>query len=103
MPKPETRLIHKILEELGRNFPSSYFRKIHGNPYQHAGIPDLVGCVEGFFIGLEVKTDTGETSKIQELEGIAILHAGGIHAVVRSPEDAVKIIKNQLIRLEAKE
>lgn len=94
--KPETRLVHKILEELSRAFPGSYFRKIHGNPYQHAGIPDLIGCVEGYFVALEVKTEEGNTSKIQELEGFAIRKACGIHGVVKSPEEAIKVIKNSL-------
>lgn len=94
--KPETSLVHKILERLSQAFPGSYFRKIHGNPFQHAGIPDLIGCVEGYFIGLEVKTEEGKSSKIQILEGTAIGTANGIYGVVRDPEDAVKLIGGRL-------
>lgn len=94
--KPETRLVHKITEALENRFPGSYFRKIHGNPFQHGGIPDLVGCVEGMFVGLEVKTDEGKSSKLQELEGAAIITAKGIHGVVRTPEEAVLLILNGL-------
>ena len=31
------------------------FDAIHGGPYQKAGLPDIVGCVEGAYIGFEVK------------------------------------------------
>lgn len=93
MAKAETKIVTKIREALEIEFPESYFRKIHGNPYQHVGIPDLIGCVQGLFIGLEVKTDTGKTSKIQDIEGQLIIKAGGIHGVVTSPDEAVMIVK----------
>jgi hypothetical protein len=96
MRKPETRLVHQIMEALEKAFPGIYLRKIHGNPYQHAGIPDLVGCVEGYFVGLEVKTDDGKTSLIQELEGKSIKKAWGIHGVVTSPEEAIILVANSI-------
>lgn len=99
---PETRLVAKIRGALEEEFPGTYWRKIHGNPFQHAGIPDLIGCVDGFFIGLEVKTDSGRSSMIQKLEGEAIIKAGGIHGVVRSPEDAIILIKFSLKALRVK-
>ena len=48
MKKPETRIVHKILAALEKEWPKSYFRKIHGSPFQHAGIPDIIGGVEGY-------------------------------------------------------
>ena len=98
MAKAETRIVRKILESLSEAFQGSYFRKIHGNPYQHAGIPDIIGCVDGFFIGLEVKTDEGKASQLQILEGKSILTSGGVFGVVRSPEEAVSLINNWLIQ-----
>jgi len=93
---PESRLVQRIVNTLESKFPGCYVRKIHGNPFQHAGIPDLVGCLDGLFFGFEVKTDTGKTTKIQELEGESIRTAGGLHAVIRSPEEAVKVLKDSL-------
>lgn len=96
MSNPESRLHRQIMKALGDEFPGSYFRKIHGNAFQHAGIPDIIGCVEGYFVGLEVKTDTGKSTMIQILEGQSIKKASGIHGEVRSPEEAIKVIKEGL-------
>jgi hypothetical protein len=100
MPKPETRLVHSIIDRLREVYPSAYLRKIHGSIFQHAGIPDIIGCIEGYFIGLEVKTTDGHVSKIQELEGLSILQASGIYGVVTSPEEALGLIKHRLICLQ---
>lgn len=89
---PETRIVKKIKEALGEAFPGAYFRKIHGNPYQHAGIPDLVGCVQGRFVGLEVKTTNGRVSEIQRLEGIEIIKSGGIYGVVTDAQEAIDLV-----------
>ena len=100
MPKAETRIQNQIREKLLERFPGAYLRKIHGNPFQHAGIPDIIGCIQGHFVGLEVKTPQGRTSMIQELEGLSILQADGIHGVVTSPEEAISIIEHGIDRLE---
>lgn len=94
--KPETRLVHQIREGLLQAFPGCYLRKIHGNAYQHAGIPDIIGSIYGRFVGLEVKTDEGHVSRIQELEGLEIKKSEGIYGVVTSPEEAIKLVQSHL-------
>jgi hypothetical protein len=96
MKKLETRLVHKIIDAIHKEYPTAYLRKIHGNPFQHAGIPDIVGCVKGYFIGLEVKTATGRITKIQDLEGLEIIKAKGIYGVVTNETQALEIIKKGL-------
>lgn len=96
---PETRLVKKILVALREAYPGSYWRKIHGNAFQHAGIPDILGCVKRRFIALEVKTeDENQRSKIQENEEDEILEARGIYGCVTSPEEAVECVKQGLIQ-----
>lgn len=92
MPGPETAIVRRIMTALRDHYPQGYFRKIHGNAFQHAGIPDIVGCIKGHFIGLEVKTSTGRVSRIQELEGEEIKTAKGIYGVVTSPEEALSLL-----------
>lgn len=96
MAKAETRIVEKVRRALVEAYKGIYVRKIHGNPYQHSGIPDLVGCVHRLFFGLEVKTEDGKPSTIQLLEGRAIEDSGGIFAVVRSPEEAVQVLDRRL-------
>ena len=91
------------MERLRGEYPSAYLRKVHGSPFQHAGIPDIIGCIEGYFVGLEVKTDSGHVSKIQKLEGEGIVKSQGIYGVVRDAQEASDIVKVSLIRLESKE
>lgn len=93
MPGPETRIVRKIMKALGEAYPRAYLRKIHGNAFQHAGIPDIVGCIDGYFVGLEVKTTSGRVSTIQELEGQLIVKAGGIYGVVTDDQEAIDLIQ----------
>lgn len=91
--KKETLLQQRIRKRLEREFPRSRWFKHHGGPFSEAGIPDLVGCVEGLFFALEVKNpNDGEASEIQ-LEVIDEYHdAGGIAGVIRTEGEAVSLV-----------
>lgn len=58
----------------------------------HAGVPDLLVCLRGQFLGLEIKAGT-EPTRLQEYNIEQINKAGGIATIVRSVEDVEKIIK----------
>ena len=89
---PETRLVAKIRRALMNEHPSAKLYKIHGSQYQEAGIPDIIGCVDGRFVGIEVKTPTGRVSKAQELQLRKLKAAGGIVGVARSVEEAMELV-----------
>ena len=93
MNKPETKIVKQIMVGLREKFPGAYLRKIHGNMFQHAGIPDIIGCINGFFVAFEVKTTQGHVSRIQELEGQEISKAKGIHAVVTNLSEALEALE----------
>ena len=90
--KPETRLMTKILKRLRAE--GGWWFKTHGSVYQMAGLPDLVGCHLGHFIGLEIKTPgkEHETSPRQEHTMNRIRKAGGIAAVVSSESGALGVL-----------
>ena len=52
-----------------------------------AGIPDIVACYKSTFIGIEVKTPEGVTSKLQEVNLHQIRVAGGVAFIARSVQD----------------
>ena len=52
----------------------------------------MVGTNIAQFISLEVKTNTGRISKIQQNWLTLIKNSGGISGVVRSIDDAIKIL-----------
>lgn len=94
--KPESRLQLKIRHELEREVGGFWF-KVHGSEYQDAGLPDLIGCRGGLFFGFEVKTDSGEPSRIQ-LETIKKIkmNGGGVASVVTTPEEAIFLVRQAL-------
>lgn len=58
-----------------------------------AGVCDILACMDGRFIALEVKTEIGKASALQERTIKQINHAGGIAAIVRSVEEVKDVLK----------
>ena len=78
----ETKLqkkIQKYLREIG-----CYEFKVHGSQYMKAGIPDIICCYKGLFIGIETKVGKNKMSKLQEEHKKEIEKAGGIHILAYS-------------------
>ena len=100
MKKAESRRRNNIIKALKEEFPSGFFFHIHGNPFQEAGIPDIIGCVESFFFGLEVKEPGGEATRIQLHFGSRIQRAHGQFMVVEEPEEAVRFVKQGILKLK---
>ena len=94
--KEESRLQWRIRKSLEADV-GGWWLKVHGGPFQVAGLPDLIGCVEGLFFGFEVKTPTGSTSKLQDYTLEVMRKRGGasIH-VITEPEEAVRIVRRTL-------
>ena len=88
--KGEKKITNQILAYL-KSIPNTWCAKIHGGPFQQAGIPDIVGCHRGRLFALEVKSGRGKASKIQNIVMEKIAAAGGIVGIVRSLED-VKVL-----------
>ena len=70
-----------------------FFWKEHGGPYGCAGIPDIICCYKGRFIGLECKLPGGRLTELQKSAIEKINHAGGVACRVESVEDAKRVIK----------
>lgn len=94
MSGPEKKVennIKKYLDKLG-----AYYLKVHGSMYQPAGTPDILACVNGKFIGIEVKRPNGGTvSALQKNKLKKIELAGGVAVVARSVEDVSAMLKRR--------
>ena len=77
----EAEIQKRLMTRLRTKFPGIYVRKIAQGPYSQGGIPDLLGCLNGMFFAIEVKTGAGQISKLQELEIKAITSAKGLALV----------------------
>ena len=77
---PEAKVkkkVKEILDQMG---------VYHFSPMQNgmgrAGIPDIIGCLDGQFLGIECKAGKGTTTALQERELTRIQNAGGYALVV---------------------
>ena len=59
-----------------------YFLKHFGNAFTRSGIPDLIACVNGFFMAVEVKAAGGRASMLQLHNISKIRKMGGIAFVL---------------------
>lgn len=87
----EKDIVKAIMKYL-RTVPGCFAWKEHGGMYGTAGIPDIIACVDGRFYAFEVKTETGQTTALQEATIRKIHKAGGIAVVVRSVEDVRRVL-----------
>lgn len=69
--------------------------KIAAGPRQGTGLPDIIGCRYGVFLGLEVKLPGKEKTLtvLQKARLDAITAAGGIGEMVTCWEDVDNILK----------
>jgi len=87
----EAVLTRKIVAALNEA-PRTWAVKIHGGPHQVAGIPDILCCSDGHFVGLEVKLPGRERhlTEIQSRTLNKIGDAGGTARMVTSIKQAMK-------------
>ena len=69
-----------------------YCRKLH--VAERSGLPDLILCVEGIFVALEVKRPKKDATLIQQEELKEITRSGGYATVVRSLEEAKQVVSS---------
>lgn len=62
--------------------------KTHGNMFSKAGTPDLIACINGKFVAIEVKQPGGVVSALQKAHIKLIERSGGVAFVAYSLEEA---------------
>jgi hypothetical protein len=96
MSQRESQLSRKIMQAIRAE---GYFCfKVHGGPTMMAGLPDIIVCADGLFIGLETKhpETRNDTSPRQEFVHAAIKQAGGVAHVVCTAREALQVIREAL-------
>ena len=102
----EEALQRSVADFLGHCVPDIYWSAVNPVPAKtkaaagiskamgmKAGVPDIIICWQGHFIGLELKTSTGSLSKTQKAAHEDIQAAGGTTWVCRSLDDVVGALK----------
>lgn len=92
MAQRESRLSRKIIDAL--EFEGHFCFKVHGSEMMMAGLPDIIVCARGRYIGLEVKLPEtrSNTSLRQDYVHGKIREAGGVAQVVCSPQEALDVV-----------
>ena len=61
-------------------------RLTHGDRFSKVGVPDILACVNGHFVAVEVKAENGKPSELQLYHLDEIRKAGGL-AFLLYPKD----------------
>jgi hypothetical protein len=96
----ESRLSRDIRRAIQSEYgPRVFIFKVWGSEHMMAGLPDLIGCIEGRFFGLEVKhpETRGVLSERQKYVGSIIQGAGGFWAVVTNSREALSALADLLV------
>src|SRR5690349_19251135 len=88
-------IVDKVLKPLGSR---AWWFKVHGGPYQKAGVSDLVGVIDGVPFGLEVKLPGKYPTPLQAKILAEMQRAGAVTGWADSLEEAQAILGRCLRR-----
>lgn len=87
----ENELQTRVLKRLRRW--NGYWINVHGGPYQQPGVSDILGCLDGRFIAVELKSPKYSEPKHHltpaQWNFISQVRAHNGYAVVANDEDAL--------------
>ena len=86
---PEAKVKARVVEII-KKYRAYYFFPAQ-NGYGRAGIPDIIVCHKGTFLGIECKAGFNKPTALQEREMKAITQAGGHALVIR--EDTTEMLE----------
>lgn len=92
---PESKVKAKVVKMLKYYDVYYFFPATHG--FGRSGVPDVVCCARGTFLGIECKAGTNKPTPLQEREIAAIRKASG-HAIVVN-EDNLDVLEQLLKEL----
>ena len=93
---PEGRVKRAVVKILDAHQAYHFFPATHG--YGRSGVPDIVACYKGYFVGIECKAGKGVPTALQLRELRLIEEAGGVSMVVR--EDTTELLESVLATID---
>lgn len=88
---------NKIKKHLKDN--SCWYVKYFANRMTKSGVPDIIACVNGYFIGIEVKASKGKPSELQLWNRLQIRNSGGISIILYPDQwEDFKLLIEDLIK-----
>lgn len=90
MATPEKKVKDKVVKLLKDHGVYYFFPATHG--YGRSGVPDIICCCNGAFIGIECKAGNNKPTALQEKEMRNIRSAGGVTKVINE-ENIVEVLE----------
>lgn len=81
MRKEEGKFQDKLIKYLSSN--GVYVVKFNASGTSKVGVPDLLACINGSFVGIEVKKEDGVISDAQQMNILQIRKSGGCAICVK--------------------
>lgn len=93
--KLEGELQAKIMSWLKAHRHDIWSLKVVGNALQTTGVPDIILCKNGKFVGIELKRPDGKgrTREVQKAHLRRINNAGGIGVVIDDYDEFLKLME----------
>ena len=94
MSNPEKQFEGKVKSFLKKQ--GCWVLKTWSNGIQRSGVPDLLVCCNGYFLGIELKAENGRPTELQKWNIEKIKKAGGIGMILypRDFEQFQDLIRN---------
>ena len=86
---PEKKVKNKVVNILKQYKAYYFFPATYG--MGRSGVPDIVCCCGGYFIGVECKAGNNKPTPLQERELAAIKEAGGLSCVINENNTSLLI------------
>lgn len=79
-----------------KSLPEVWVLKVVGSAIQASGVPDILMCINGRFVAVELKRPDGKgrVSDIQKAQTERIQRAGGVAVVVNSFEGFKEVVND---------
>lgn len=98
MPTPESKVKDKVKKLLAAHGAYHFMPATHG--YGSSGVPDIVACLHGKFIGIECKANGNNPTALQVKNLRELSSAGGIAIVVdETGLDKLKVLLTDVNKL----
>lgn len=97
----ERDIVNTIMKYL-KTVPACFSFKEHGGMYGTAGIPDIICCIQGYFIAFEVKTSVGRLTVLQQKTINKINTAKGKAYKVTGVQDVSNILDSLGLGVDVK-
>lgn len=103
--KDEAALQRAVVKAIRQRWPKAWMFHPVGGPFQETGIPDLLVCVEGLLVGIELKNPypheseqsaRERTTSRQRAQIAKINGAGGMAGTAITVQEALDIIERGL-------